>query len=331
MSQITDPDSATESVATQPANLSTVRPWSVSVIIPTKNRPADLERTVNSLLGQTVLPRQLIIVDQSATDESRKVVTRQFNQASPQVQEMVRLCYTLDPGIPGGAVARNRAMDLAEGEIWLFLDDDVILEPDFLRQILAVYVRYPQAVGVSGVVTNYQLPPFSLRLWNRVFARGPFHDDRQPVYWRANRGWTGDPVRVTRLGAGLMSFRAQAIRKLRFDESLRGVSDGEDVDFCTRMGPDAILMTTPRARLVHNQSHSGREQSHWLRRKARAEYYLYGRNWSRGIKNRFCFCRLNAGYALVASWACLRRRSLGPWRSLLAGIREGTLATRPRS
>ena len=322
MSQITDPDSATESVATQPANLSTVRPWSVSVIIPTKNRPADLERTVNSLLGQTVLPRQLIIVDQSATDESLKVVTRQFNQASPQVQEMVRLCYTLDPGIPGGAVARNRAMDLAEGEIWLFLDDDVILEPDFLRQILAVYVRYPQAVGVSGVVTNYQLPPFSLRLWNRVFARGPFHDDRQPVYWRANRGWTGDPVRVTRLGAGLMSFRAQAIRKLRFDESLRGVSDGEDVDFCVRLGRGPLLMMAPRARLIHNQSPAGRGQDHWLRRHARAQYFLHWRNWNAGRWAQLLFAWLNVGYGLTATWGSIRKLSLQPWMAFLAGVRD---------
>jgi len=299
---------------------------SLTVIVPTKNRPADLQRTVASLLQQSVMPCQLIIVDQSGDDESRRAVSRQFNQAAPEVRETVQLSFTLDPGIPGGAVARNRAMDVAEGEIWLFLDDDVILEPDFLQQLLEVYVRCPQAVGVSGVVTNYPLPPLGYRAWSWIFARGVFHDDRQPVYWNANRARAGDPVRVTRLGAGLMSFRAQAIRRLRFDENLRGVSDGEDVDFCARLGREAVLLITPRARLVHNQSDSGREQSHWLRRKARAEHYLYRRNWNWGVKNRLSFYWLNVGYGLVATAAGLRRGSLGPWRSLLSGIREGAAA-----
>ena len=38
----------------------------VSVIIPTKNRSADLARTIETLLQQTVQPLELIIVDQSA-------------------------------------------------------------------------------------------------------------------------------------------------------------------------------------------------------------------------------------------------------------------------
>jgi glucosyl-dolichyl phosphate glucuronosyltransferase len=331
VSQVPDSNSAAEDVPGQPVNHASDAPGSVSVLIPTKNRPADLERVVKSLFEQSVLPRQVIIVDQSVADESRRAVIGQFDRASSEIQDVVELSYILDPRIPGGGIARNRGMDLADGEIWLFLDDDVILEPDFLEQLLAVYVRYPQAAGVSGVVTNYERPPLGFRLWDWVFARGPFHDDRQPVYWRANRARGGDPVRVTRLGAGLMSFPAQAIRNLRFDENLRGVSDGEDVDFCARMGSDAILVITPCARLVHNRSNLGREQDHWLRRRARAEHYLYHRNWSWGIKNRLCFWWLNAGYALVATSVCLRRGSLEAWRSLLAGIREGTRAARPES
>ena len=295
---------------------------SVSVVIPTKNRPADLQRAVKSLLGQSVLPNQLIIVDQSATDESRQAVTKQFSQASSRVRDTVELSYTLDPTVPGGAIARNRAMDLAKGEIWLFLDDDVILEPDFLQQLLAVYHRYPQATGVSGVVINYRLPSMSFRLWNLVFVRGPFHDDRQPIYWRANQPGLGDPIRVTRLGAGLMSFRSEAIREMRFDENLRGVSEGEDVDFCARLGPRAVLLIAPRARLAHQQSTSGRELDHWLRRSARGLCYLYRRNWDYGIRNRVCFGWLNVGYALVATFGSLRRLSLKPWRALLQGMRE---------
>ena len=300
-------------------------PLSVSIIIPTKNRPLDLARVCRSVWQQTVCAQQLIIVDQSPDDEAREAVERQYAEAPQEVREGLKLNYIRDTTISGGATARNRALEIAFGDIWLFLDDDVILEPDFLQQLLAVYASYPKAVGVSGVVTNYTRPPGLSRLWNTIFVRGPFFDHRQRVYWQADRLRNSGPARVPYLGGGLMSFRAEAIRGRRFDENLRGVSDGEDVDFCAHLGPQAVLLIAPQARLVHNQSPAGRERGHWLARHCRGLTYLYRRNWRHGVKNRLCFLWLNVGYALVASLASLRRRSLEPWRSLLAGAREARL------
>ncbi len=301
---------------------------SLSVIIPTKNRPLDLELTVKSLLTQTALPQQLIIIDQSRNQESRMRVTSAYEDAPASVRDKTKLCYALDPSISGLAAARNRAIQLAEGNVWLFLDDDVVAEPDFLREILAVYESHPNITGVSGIVTNYRPPSWSFRLWNSIFVCGPFADDRQPVYWAANHPHNGEPVQVSRLGGGLMSFRAEAVRGCRFDETLLGVSDGEDVDFCARLGPGAVLLIAPRARLAHNRSPAGREREHWLRREARSTHYLYWRNWDRGLRNRLCFWWLNVGYAVVATLAGLRRASLQPWRAFTTGAREGRCASR---
>ncbi|MDE3181646.1 MAG: glycosyltransferase family 2 protein, partial [Acidobacteriota bacterium] len=247
-------------------------------------------------------------------------------EAPASVRQAVSLNYIKDQKISGGAEARNRLMDVARGEVWLFLDDDVVLEENFIEELLNAYERFPAAVGVSGVVTNYRPYSWPFQLWNAVFVRGPFQDQRQVVYLNAGRMREGEPVRVDRLGGGLMSFRAEAIRGFRFDPNLRGVSDGEDVDFCVRLGPQAILMMAPRARLVHNQSLSGRERSHWLQRDSRSQYYLYHRNWNHGVTNRIFFMWLNAGYALAAVFACARRLSPGPWRALKAGIRDGGAA-----
>jgi GT2 family glycosyltransferase len=298
---------------------------SLAVIIPTKNRPADLELTVWSILNQTVLPQQLIIVDQSADDESRLKVHSLFSVLPRSACDGLKLCYLKDQMISGGAVARNRAMDRAKGDIWLFLDDDVVLEPDFLSELLSVYCQYPESAGVSGIVTNYHRVSWLSRVWQRLFLFGPFRDERQTIYWRANRRRGEGPVPVDRLGGGLMSFRADAVRGHRFDENLRGVSDGEDVDFCLRLGSDALLMIAPRARLVHKQSSGGRLQDHYLRRQARSECYLYWKNWNRGMKNRLCFAWVNVGFALEATLGSLRRRSLEPWRALRAGVRDARM------
>lgn len=297
--------------------------FSISIIIPTKSRLNDLTLTVETLLAQTVLPDQLVIVDQSAGDQSERAVRSLLARAPQEVRDRVRLDYVLNPAITGGAQARNRAMEIADGAIWLFLDDDVCLEPDFIEQLLGAYSEFPAAAGVSGIVTNYSLPPFAAMAWRTLFVRGPFLDDRQPVYWNAARLRGGEPVPVSRFGGGLMSFRADAIRDVRFDENLSGVSDGEDVDFCAHLKPGSLLLITPQARLVHNQSPSGRSQKHWSSREAKSNHYLYHRNWRSGIFNRVCFGWLNLGYGLVASFASLRRGSLEPWRDLLEGMRDG--------
>ena len=128
-----------------------------------------------------------------------------------------------------------------------------------------------------------------------------------------------------------MSFRAERIGDARFDENLSGVSDGEDVDFCCHLNPGSLLLITPKARLVHNQSPCGRSLKHWTSREAKSNHYLYYRNWRSGVFNRLCFCWLNLGYGLVASFASLRRRSLAPWRELLQGMREGQSVAQPHS
>jgi GT2 family glycosyltransferase len=296
---------------------------SVSVIIPTKNRLDDLVRAVESLARQSVLPVELIVVDQSESPEARDRIESKLMQNGSGRDSRISLRYIYDPKIPGGAVARNRAMEVASSDVWLFLDDDVELEPRFVEELLKLYVNRASATGVSGVVTNYPIPPFFARFWAAIFRRGPFHDERQQIYWQANSLRESDPIRVNKFGGGLMSFRASAIRHVRFDENLRGVSDGEDVDFCARLDRGAELWMTPKARLIHKESTAGRRRDHWLRRDARSAYFHYWKNWNRGIKNRLCFLWLNAGYGLVATLGCLRAGSLRPWQAALEGAREG--------
>jgi len=298
----------------------------VCVIIPTKNRRNDLLTTVRTLLRQTILPTQIVIVDQSPDDSALRCLQAEWTDT-----RCVRLDYVHDPSLNGAATARNRAMELATGGVWLFLDDDVILEPDFIEQILAVYRDHPNVGGVSGVITNYPRPSALLRVWNAVFVCGPFRDERQPIYWNADRLRNSPPLAVRRFGGGLMSFRADVIRGRWFDENLRGVSDGEDVDFCMQLGSAMKLVMAPRARLEHWHSPVGRLRDHWLRRSVRGNFFLYKKNWNKGFFNRLCYGWLLVGYCFVATVASVRRWSLEPWRAMRTGADEaGRAAPRPQ-
>jgi GT2 family glycosyltransferase len=294
----------------------------MALAIPTKNRPADLGATIESLLEQTMLPQQLIIVDQSVSDEGQRQVEAAFSRAPEKIRDSVELCYLRDASLCGLTSARNRSLALVRGDILLFLDDDVILEREFIEEVVRAYSRYPDAVGVGGIISNYGPPPRLLRWWERFFVRGPFHDDRQPIYWRAGSLRRSEPLRVTRLGGGLMSFRTTAIAGLRFDENLGGSCVGEDVEFCTRLGPHALLLIAPKARLVHKRTSVARSEESFLHRHARTMWYLYRKNWNVGFKNRVCLLWLNVGYSVVATLGSVHHRSFDPWRGLLAAIRE---------
>ena len=293
-------------------------------VIPTKNRATDLSICIESLLQQDPPPAQVVIIDQSCSNESQIALQRELERCPLTVRASLDVHYERDPSIAGLTAARNRALEFVKMEVVLFLDDDVRLEPHFIERIVDTYRTDPSVTGVSGIVTNYQRPPLFFRLWNAVFVRGPFHDDRQPVYWNAQHLLDVPSFRVSRLGGGLMSFRMAGIRNVHFDEALRGVADGEDVDFCLTLGREAVLVVVPGARLEHRQSPVGRLTDHWLRRSARATHFLYRKHWRHGIKNRVSFLWLQAGYALVAAISTLRQRSFSPWHALRTGIREGS-------
>lgn len=300
---------------------------SLSIIIPTKNRGECLESLVRSLLRQDSLPREVIIVDQSDSRESHERVLSLWRGATRAGLDSTCLRYIYDPTIPGAAMARNRGMEEARGEVWLFVDDDMEPESDFVRAVLEVYVAMPDVDGVSGIVTNYERPGLALRMWSGIFELGPFHDERQPIYWNAEKLRGGAPIPVAKFGSGLMSFRAEVVRQHRFDGTLRGVPPGEDVDFCARLGAETRLVIAPTARIAHRPSAVGRSREYWVREYVQGKLYAYHRNWAFGPWNRAAKLWFQVGCGLVAAFGSARRGSLLPWRGLLEGMREAARLT----
>ncbi|MGH9342628.1 MAG: glycosyltransferase family 2 protein [Terriglobia bacterium] len=281
----------------------------ISVIIPTKNRAGDLRRTLDSVMIQTRRPDEVIVVDQGSSPAL----------GVPDLP--IPLTYIYAPYISGAAVARNVAMDRANGDIWAFLDDDVILEPEYIEELVSAYS--PEIAGVSAIVTNYALPILSRRLFENVFVKGPFHDDRQHIYWHANRLRERGRQRVKQFGAGVMSFRASAVRGLRFDSNLTGASIAEDIDFCARLPRGSALVIAPKARLFHKRSVVGRATAHWLDEHAQSSAYMRRRNWNRGLGDTLCFTWLQIGYAVMAAIGSMKRRSFEPFQAWKRGRAQG--------
>lgn len=92
----------------------------ISVVIPCYNAATTIERAVISVIRQTVLPEEIIIVDDKSTDDSRDALIRIKNIYG----NVVNISVIKNRTNVGAGESRNRAWDKANGKYLAFLDAD---------------------------------------------------------------------------------------------------------------------------------------------------------------------------------------------------------------
>src|SRR5215831_17334690 len=215
----------------------------ISLIIPTRNRPADLLETVQAVLNQTRLPDELIVVDQSATPDNHRPLEEMLD-ARPGV----RLIYIWDRAIAGIPMARNAGFAASTGELVCYLDDDITPARDYLEQVVRGLGEFPGWAGLCGRFTEGVARGRLRRLIRALFRRGLFRDDRERL------GTMNRPVEMSLMCGGAACYRREMLRKFRFDENLTGYALGEDVEFCLRAGREFRFGGYPAVRWHHRRS-----------------------------------------------------------------------------
>lgn len=130
----------------------------ISVLIPTLNRPEALRQTLQDLGNQTRRPDEIIVIDQSRDEQGILL------DQAPALTQIVPLHY-LQQAEANAQKARNRAICEAKSDVLLLLDDDVRLGPSFIEAHLRNYEADPTLDGVVGQVLlvgqqpTTQLPP----------------------------------------------------------------------------------------------------------------------------------------------------------------------------
>lgn len=120
---------------------------SVSVVIPTHNSSATIERAVNSVLAQDLLPTELVIVDDCSTDNTVELVRTIAIPDSIDVK-VVRLDTNLGP-----SAARNEGWNVAGCEFIAFLDSDDSWHPMKLEVQTRWMINNPK-VRFTGHLTG---------------------------------------------------------------------------------------------------------------------------------------------------------------------------------
>lgn len=106
----------------------------ISVIIPVYNRKTLIKRAIESVLIQSHSDFELIIIDDCSTDGT---------DLSINLFEDSRLTYFKLAKNSGNAVARNKGVQLARGELICFLDSDDFYEPDYLEKMVEFAGNHP--------------------------------------------------------------------------------------------------------------------------------------------------------------------------------------------
>lgn len=143
----------------------------VSVIVPAYNCEKFIGETIASVLAQTYKNWEMIIVDDCSSDHTRDIVLNSAKQDS-------RIKYYFLQHNSGAAVARNTAMEHAEGEYMAFLDSDDIWVPDKLEKQLS----FMKENDVAFSSTSYELIDEDSKLLGKVRLARPLTDYKRMLY-----------------------------------------------------------------------------------------------------------------------------------------------------
>jgi GT2 family glycosyltransferase len=208
----------------------------ISVIIPTYNRPAQLDACLAALATQT-LPHdrfEVIVVDDGSAT-SMETVTARFRDSL-----QVRL---LRQANAGPARARNAGAALARGTLFVFTDDDCQPEADWLSALHAQSKDCPtcliggrtlNALGHNVYSTASQL--LVDFLYEHQISARRAHAQALPAFFTSNN----------------LAVPATLFRQLEgFDESFM-IAAGEDREFCDRWQQYDLPMALALSARVHH-------------------------------------------------------------------------------
>jgi len=300
----------------------------VSVIISTKNRTQDVMRCLESISIQTILPDEIIIVDSSDTEQLKEELG---------AFHVLNIKYIHSK--PGLTLQRNIGIKASSGDILIFLDDDVTLDKDYIKEIMHVFesCRVRSIGGVTGEIVNAGKEKTMVQEFcgfvDEIFAAlfflvrsgdGRFQLSGFPTILR--RGSKGKIKNVEFLYGCNMAFTRDVISRFEFDENLCGYAWGEDDDVAYRVSREYQNIYTPFAKIVLNNISPSTGGGKYAVMKMTMEnhYYLFKKNSPQDFKHRVVFYWSVVGLFLREAIIMLIKQDYNGLRGLVSGIRKIT-------
>jgi len=253
-----------------------------SIIIPTKDRPHDLAECFGSILGQSLSPDELMIVDDG--DLPSEFIENLKIQAKEKEIDFIYVKKT----VRGLCKSRNIAVKQASGDIIFFLDDDVVLDKEYIRHILDIYENDNdnRIGGVQGRIIEHRRnreEDVRDRIWASLEV---FFGIRSKRFGKILPSGFGQYHSQDLSGAaevdflsGCSSYRSDIFKDFSFDEYYDGYGYREDTDFSFRVSRKHVLIYTPSAKLIHKGSDISRlDEQEVSAQKVRNYFYFFHKN-----------------------------------------------------
>jgi O-antigen biosynthesis protein len=119
-----------------------------SIVIATRERPDGLAATLDTVLALEYPRFEIIVVDNAnTTDRTRSLLELHY-------ADVPNLSYVREP-LPGLAVAHNRGLTMARGEIVAFTDDDVVVDSLWLVELARAFDFADDVACVTGLILRW--------------------------------------------------------------------------------------------------------------------------------------------------------------------------------
>lgn len=216
----------------------------LSVIIPTHNRADTLKTCLDKLMAQKGVDFEVIVVDDGSTDNTERVVVMTNDQLS---NDQLRIKYIKQSASHQG-VARNRGVELAKGDVVVFIGDDIFAEPDFLRKHHDRHAEYPdENVAVLGYTT-----------WDPSLNVNSYMEFLESSGWQfgyqfLNPGMIGKAEPYKFFYTSNISLKRSLLEKEKFNEDFKCYG-WEDIELGYRLWKDHDMQIyyEPRAVAYHH-------------------------------------------------------------------------------
>lgn len=302
-------------------------PNTVSVVTPTYRRPEEVRALLESLQHQTILPRELILVDGAPPEEtSTEEVVAEFGHT------LAYPCRYIRHG-GGTAIQRNVGIDVADGDFIAFVDDDIRLEPAFLDAMLQAFAGDParKVGGIVGYRANEHFQPAEAQRWRWYHRLGllttyePGHYDFQtgyPINANMQPPFTGVRT-VDFMTTSCAVWRREVFDSgLRFDPFFRDYGVLEDAHFSLRAGQTWELLQCGDARCIHDHSPRGRVDGRRRGYKCVTNYYYVFGDIVRPLtwRHKLRFWRFQLFELLRIAASVVRRRQSSDLMELVGRV-----------
>ena len=214
----------------------------LAFVVPTKDRGEDLRRMLCSLVAQTRLPDQVIVVDGSGVEVSWCVA--EFPELNIDYVRMLP---------PSLSAQRNAGMAMLRAEITHagYLDDDVVLESDAVFEMASFWVSADSDIGGAAfnVVNGAGSSPSALM--QRIGVSRVGIGSVAPSGLVCEVGRVNNDIESDWLCGGATVWRREVIEAYSYDNWFQGTGFMEDVDYSYGVRERYRLFVLAAARLAH--------------------------------------------------------------------------------